>query len=183
MKTMSFFRFSLIAPVVFLLINTGCGDKPVPKPHGYVRISFPEKSYKMIDSIFPYRFEIPDYAGIIQDPESPGEPNWINIQVPANKAEIHISYYGVDNRQIPGRVNPTVESGKLKNLARLIEDSREFVYKHTVKADAINEQIFLNPAKKMFGTMYFIEGNAASPVQFYLTDSTTNFLQGCALYS
>jgi len=54
-------------------------------------------------------------------------------------------------------------------------------YKHSIKADAINERIFINAEKKVYGTIYLIDGNAASPLQFYLTDSTHNFLRG-ALY-
>jgi len=51
-------------------------------------------------------------------------------------------------------------------------------YKHTIKADAIEEQVFMNPADNVFGTIYRIDGNAASPMQFFLTDSTNHFLRG-----
>jgi gliding motility-associated lipoprotein GldD len=37
------------------------------------------------------------------------------------------------------------------------------------------------PDVEVFGTVYQIEGNAASPMQFFLTDSTRHFLRG-ALY-
>ena len=33
----------------------------------------------------------------------------------------------------------------------------------------------------MYGTVYTLKGNAASPMQFYLTDSVKNFIRG-ALY-
>lgn len=170
-----------IVPVfIFLMAMApffqGCGDKPVPKPHAYFRISFPEKSYRMLDSIYPYRFEIPTYAKVVHDPRSQDEPFWINIQVPENKADIHISYYRIGQ---PEKLKP--EGRAMKNLPQLIEDAREFVDKHTVKADAIDEQVFLNPQKKVFGTLYYIGGNVASPMQFFLTDSTSNFLRG-ALY-
>jgi gliding motility-associated lipoprotein GldD len=172
---------NLILPATFLLLTGSCRERPVPKPHGFFRIAFPEKSYRMMDSIFPYRFEIPTYAKIIHDPQSPGEPNWINIEVSDNKAEIHISYYKVESNRNSGSTGFTGSHEKSKKLAQLIEDSRKFVYKHTIKADAINEQVFLNRGNNVFGTIYLIEGNAASPLQFYLTDSTANFLRG-ALY-
>ncbi|HNZ71643.1 MAG TPA: gliding motility lipoprotein GldD, partial [Prolixibacteraceae bacterium] len=31
---------------------------------------------------------------------------------------------------------------------------------------------------KVYGTVYSIKGNAASPMQFYLTDSVEHFLRG-----
>ncbi len=62
-----------------------------------------------------------------------------------------------------------------------MEDSRTLAYKHSQKADAIQEQVFMNPSKNVYGLIYKIEGNAASPMQFFLTDSTNHFLRG-ALY-
>jgi gliding motility-associated lipoprotein GldD len=63
----------------------------------------------------------------------------------------------------------------------MLEDSRELAYKHTIKAESINEKIFLKPGRNVYGMLYEIEGNTASSVQFYLTDSTKHFLRG-ALY-
>nr|MBD3622879.1 gliding motility lipoprotein GldD [Sunxiuqinia sp.] len=62
-----------------------------------------------------------------------------------------------------------------------MEESRRLAYDHSIKADAIEERVFVNPDKDVYGTIYYIEGNAASPIQFYLTDSTRHFLRG-ALY-
>lgn len=154
--------------LLFLFILFSCGEKYTPKPRGYFRINFPEKKYHLIQKKLPYQFEIPDYAEIIPDRRNPDHPDWINVWIPANKAEVHISYYRLANNQQKGK----------KQLSEFIEESRRLAYKHTVKADAINEQIFMNPANKVYGTVYKIEGNAASPMQFFLTDSTRNFLRG-----
>ncbi len=66
-------------------------------------------------------------------------------------------------------------------LNQFLEETRKLAYKHTIKADAIEEQVFMNPSKDVYGLIYRINGNAASPMQFYLTDSTSHFLRG-ALY-
>ena len=55
------------------------------------------------------------------------------------------------------------------------------MYKHTVKADAINEKVYLNDSHQTYGTLYDIKGEAASSVQFHLTDSVSHFIRG-ALY-
>jgi len=55
------------------------------------------------------------------------------------------------------------------------------VYKHTIKADAINEKIYLNKNRKIYGTLYDITGASASSIQFHVTDSINNFIRG-ALY-
>jgi gliding motility-associated lipoprotein GldD len=159
----------MLKPACFFLLivflATACSQDYIPKPHGYFRIEFNEKSYHKLDSAaLPYNFDIPSYSKAVPDKDRNVEPFWINLKIPAHKAEVHISYKKVE-----------------KNLAKLLEDSRTLAYKHTIKADAINERVFVNPQKKVYGTIYMIEGNAASPLQFYLTDSTTNFLRG-ALY-
>jgi gliding motility-associated lipoprotein GldD len=42
----------------------------------------------------------------------------------------------------------------------------------------MQEETINNPSKRIFGTYYRVKGNAASSVQFYITDSVKNFLRG-----
>ena len=69
------------------------------------------------------------------------------------------------------------------NLWDMLEDNRKLAYKHTVKADAIDEKYFEDSAKKVFGIMYDIKGNAASPIQFVVTDSVNHFLRGSLYFN
>jgi gliding motility-associated lipoprotein GldD len=163
-------NFKLLVLAVILL-PLSCTEKYTPKPRGFFRISFPEKIYHPLDNRFPYQFEIPQYSQVTSDTQNPDQPWWINIEVPGNKAEVHISYYNLNKQKKAAR----------ELLAAFMEESRDLAYKHSIKANAIEEQIFVNPGQKVFGTVYRIEGNAASPVQFFLTDSTHHFLRG-ALY-
>lgn len=155
------FLKSYLFLISIIIIIGSCTEKFTPKPRGYFRIDFPEKSYQPLDDNYPFTFEYPVYAQIKPD-ETPGaEPYWTNIVVNENKAAIHLSYKSVNGK-----------------LATLTEDSRDLVYKHAIKANAINEKIYTNPDTKVYGTLYEIKGNAASPYQFYLTDSTAHFLRG-----
>jgi gliding motility-associated lipoprotein GldD len=141
-----------------------CSGKPLtPKPHGYLRVDFPEKQYRLFDTTgFPYRFACPTYARIVPDRQSHArEPYWINIQLPACNATLHISYKQIHN-----------------NLNELLNDTHNFVYRHVIKADAISERPFENETQKVSGFLYELGGEVASPVQFYATDSTKNFLRG-----
>jgi gliding motility-associated lipoprotein GldD len=60
----------------------------------------------------------------------------------------------------------------------LIKDAQNLTQKHTIKADEIVEQKFINEDHKVFGMFYEVGGNAASQSQFYVTDSIKNFLNG-----
>jgi gliding motility-associated lipoprotein GldD len=159
--------------LVLILAATlfSCSEKYTPKPRGYFRIDFPEKKYKTSDTTFPYIFEIPVYSEITQDKQNPDKPFWVNVTIPANRAEIHISYYKLSQNN----------NQKRNMIGEFMEETRRLAYKHSIKANAIEEQLFFNPKENTFGTIYKIQGNAASPVQFFLTDSTNHFLRG-ALY-
>ena len=154
-------RVLIILLTGVLLFFQSCKKDYTPRPRGYFRISFPDKSYKPLDIQVPYYFQIPSYSVPGHDPLSPNQPNWITIEIPANHAHIHLSYKKID-----------------KNLETYIEESRSLAYQHSQKASAIEEQLFINPSRKVYGTIYTIKGNAASPMQFYLTDSVSHFLRG-----
>lgn len=157
--------------LAILILFTGCREHFTPKPRGFFRINFPEKSFTELQGNYPFSFEIPNYAVIEHDTKNPDQPNWINVAVPANKADLHLSYY-----DLKGQNRKTKEL-----LLELMEETRSLAYKHSIKADAIDEQIFVNRGANVYGTIYNIKGNAASPIQFFLTDSTAHFLRG-ALY-
>ncbi|HDP74495.1 MAG TPA: gliding motility lipoprotein GldD [Bacteroidales bacterium] len=159
-------RIISVKPILFLLLFAAlaCTENSVPKPRGYFRISFPAKHYRLFDTIYPFAFEYPVYGKIVKEEKLQDEGEWISVSFPAYKAKIHLSY-----KDISG------------NLSQLTEDARNLAYKHTYKADAIDEQVFTNPQKKVYGILYDIKGNSASSVQFYVTDSSRHYLRG-ALY-
>jgi gliding motility-associated lipoprotein GldD len=152
---------------IFLLLAGsllfGCqqNKRSTPKPRGYFRIDLPEKNYRQMDIDCPYTFEYPTYSKIIQDPGNVGKDCWVDIYFPNLGGKIHISY-----KRVRG------------NFKQYAEDARNLAYKHTIKAEAISEQFYNDPERQVYGILYDLQGNVASPVQFYLTDSTRHFLRG-----
>ena len=148
-----------------IIVLASCQSEYTPKPRGYFRIDLPAHEYRQFDTTFPFLFEYPIYASIFLDTSGLAEPYWINISYPAYKAQLHISYKEIHN-----------------NLNKYLEDSRTLVNKHIPKANAISQQQFLNPEANVYGLTFSIKGTeAASPYQFYLTDSLSKFVRG-ALY-
>lgn len=145
---------------------SACGGREIdsPKPRGYYRITLPEKKYTTFDTLCPFSFEYPLYAVIEKDTDFNTQPYWYNIQFHSFKATLHLSYFHLKG-----------------DLMKHLEDSRNLAYKHTVKADAIDENIVTNVKKNIYGITYTIKGDAASGYQFILTDSVNHFLRG-ALY-
>jgi len=154
--------------LVLLTIISACKENYSAKPRAYFRINLPAKEYVTLAGNYPYRFDIPAYAriepytGTLADSDT--TRYWINIGFPQFRCRIHITYKQV-----------------LNNLPKLIEDAHTFAFKHSIKADAINQKEFSNTDSHVYGILFDIKGNTASSVQFYLTDSTRHFLRG-ALY-
>ncbi len=155
--------------VIFIMLAAfiySCETHYTPRPRGYFRIDLPEKNYIRFDTAYPFSFEYPVYAAVEPSPDAgPEDKYWINIQFPHFKATLHLSYKQVNN-----------------NLITYLEDAHTLAVKHIPKADAIYDSLIIDRDRDVFGLVYQIEGTeVASPYQFFLTDSTTNFVRG-ALY-
>ncbi len=148
-----------------IIFFVSCTQNYTPLPSGYFRIDLPEHRYQLSDTMFPYYFEYPEYARLQSLSHNPNQEYWVNILYPQFKATIYLSYKKVDG-----------------NLITYLEDAYTLVSKHIPKADAINDSLIVDNERNIFGLTYKIEGSgAASPYQFFVTDSASHFLRG-ALY-
>ena len=146
--------FLFLVPFLFLLVS--CNDDVLPKPKAYLSLEYPKKEYKTFNVKRPYSFEVLKTTTIIDD-----KNNWLKIKYPNLKASIDITYRPVNN-----------------NLKELFTEAEKLVFKHAVKAEQIIPKDFVNPKNRTFGSLYEITGNAASHLQFHVTDSTTHFIKG-----
>lgn len=164
---------SLIGFCVLAMFVAACGDStpPTPKPRGYPKVTYPEKTYKPFDANYcRFIFEMPTYATVERDTtffeEKPQSDCWFNLNVPTLNATIYCSYYPVTGQ---------------KRFQELIQDAFVMAQKHNVRASYIEEIPVQRSQDKVYGMLFNIEGPAASTYQFFLTDSTRHFLRG-ALY-
>jgi gliding motility-associated lipoprotein GldD len=161
-------KLSLVFAILSLItIAFSCGsdDNYLPKPRGYFRIDLPEKAYTKVDTIEKYSFECPNYALVTPDIYSPNEKNWVNIEMPQFKGSIHMTHKPVNG-----------------NLGEYLEDVHTMVVKHLQKANGMRDSLIVNEEHNVYGMFIEMDGKGvATPMQFYLTDSTKNFVRG-ALY-
>lgn len=143
-----------------------CANDYTPKPRAYYRIDFPEKKYQTYAGECPYSFDFPIYAKVEADSTAGAKPCWLNIHFTRFNGRIHLSYHSISSKT---------------EFNQLTEDARTFAFKHTPKATAIDEGFISYPEQRVYGIYYSISGNTASSIQFFLTDSTKNYLRG-ALY-
>lgn len=152
--------------VAFVLASCTGETVYTPKPRGYFRINFPEKKYQTFNSDCPFTFEYPIYAQIVADTDRNAKPCWNNLNFPQFNGQLHLTYYDFFSE---------------KDYNDMTEGARTLAMKHTVKANAIDQKRINYPDKKVYGVYYAIEGNTASSVQFFLTDSAKHYFRG-ALY-
>jgi gliding motility-associated lipoprotein GldD len=164
---MYLFRKSGLAALFLIIMLNSCEQATSPLPRGYMRIALPQKEYVLFDTVYPYTFEYPAYAEIRPDKRASAEPYWADMAFPRFKATIHLSYKKPKSTQ---------------DIYEFFDDGRNFVNKHIPKSTGFRERVYENDETGVYGILYEIRGpEAASPFQFYLTDSTNHFLRG-ALY-
>jgi gliding motility-associated lipoprotein GldD len=158
---------ALLLVITFIVMFApGCKKTYTPKPRSYFRIEFPKKEYVPYQSECNFTFEVPVYAKVVPYQGSNAEPCWMNITFPEYKGTIYITYKRIHN-----------------DADRYAEDIRTLAYKHIIKADDIIEQPISFPDRNIHGMIYNIKGNTASSLNFFITDSTDNFLSGSLYFN
>ncbi|MBX9853572.1 MAG: gliding motility lipoprotein GldD [Cytophagaceae bacterium] len=148
--------------IICSLLLAGCSDDFSPKPKGFNRIDLPPHQYKQLEDTHPYSFEYSAHAEVLKDTSYIAEPHWIDIWYPQFRANIQITYKNIKKEK--------------KTLAELINDSYKLKDGHNKKAYAIDEKIVKADNGKV-ATVFQLEGEVPSQFQFYVTDSTDNYLR------
>jgi gliding motility-associated lipoprotein GldD len=144
---------------ILLTLLISCSKESLPKPRAFLRLTFDDTVYKSIKTDCPYQFEMSENAHI-----SFTSSCWSTINYPHLKATLNLTYRPIEN-----------------NLKVLLQESEKLTYKHSIKADGIVNRPYINRNHHTYGSLSNVSGNAASPIQFHLTDSVHHFITG-ALY-
>lgn len=152
---------------LFLCLLVSCIENtPTPKPRGFYRIDMPQASYvDFMSEELPYSFSISRIA-TVELPLLSESSDWINLDYESLNAKIYCSYQKICE----------------DDLVTLDKESRELVARSAKKAGLINEQVYENPEINVYGTLFMIEGDSPSPIQFVLTDSVHHFFRGALYY-
>jgi len=138
------------------LFLAACNGFVQPKPIGMLRLEYPIPDYKKISDIYPFDFEINQSALLKKSAKIAPD-----IYYPDMKATLYLSYVKVEN-----------------NIDSLLNDAYKLPREHMIKAEEIPERVFISKEHNVYGTLFSVVGNAASQLQFFLTDSTESFLVG-----
>lgn len=136
-----------------LLIS--CNQDTTPKPKAFLALEYPKQEYATYSSDkYDFEFDKNNIATIKEIKSTA-----LEIHYPEMKATIFMNYKPIEN-----------------NLDILLKDAQKLTYEHFVKADEIVEQPYVNSEHQVYGMFYNVQGDAATNVQFYVTDSVHNFV-------
>ena len=160
-------RFVLSLLVCIILWSCSDTSPQLPKPRIYPHVIYPEKAYTLQTfGDCPFEMNIPRYFNVLQDTfQDVNIKNrcWYDLYTPELNAYLHLSYIDVDNR---------------KHFDNLVLDAFELADKHNIKANYRDEIVISEPENNVHGILFEIDGPVATPLQFFVTDSTKHFMRG-----
>lgn len=146
---------------LFIVVTLLSCNEYTPKPKGYRRVVRQPIEYIQFSNP-KFSFLYPGDA-YIEPLISEHKPEiWFNMHYREYNATLHCTYIPLLNQ----------------NLNKVLDDSYHLAYSHVSVAQGIAQTQFSDSLHHTFGIIYDIQGSVASPIQFYLTDNTSNFLRG-----
>ncbi|RYY66108.1 MAG: hypothetical protein EOO13_16250 [Chitinophagaceae bacterium] len=178
----------LFSIIILLFALLGCNSNYTSKKKGYFQIDFPERKYLPFDEPgMPYSFEYPNYATIVKDStyfdSNPENPFWRNIDFPQFNARIFLSYKAIGGKALykVKQANGTYkDSLGINYFDKMVNDAYNLTNKNEAVASSIKDSVFTT-GNGVSGIYFKVGGNAATARQFFVSDTTKNFLRG-ALY-
>lgn len=162
-------RFSVYCCLLALLL-TACGNdlSVTPKPRTYPKVEYPSIGYQVFEKRdCNFAFSYPSYGEIVpsqdaQAAKDAGNDCWFDIALPHFNGRLHCSYYPI---------------GDQKSFDELKKDAFEMADYHNKRANYIDELAINRQEDNIEGFVFAIEGPAATPFQFYLTDQKQHFFR------
>ena len=150
----------IISLSFFTLMIFSCSETNLPKQNGFLRIEFTEPYYSIHEEIdTPFNFY---YNSNSTDLDQIGNNQFL-FDYRDLSLSLNLSFYNIKTSQ---------------DLEKKMRDFSLILDTHTKKSNGVMIREYDNNNKRVFGKLYEIKGDVASPVQFYLTDSLSNFISG-----
>lgn len=158
-------KIGVFTVLLFTLGLVACNPQEnfVPKPSTYLELKFPERDYSIYTDTCGYSFNKPSYFTV--------------KNVSGSQCNRDIELTGLDGTLHLSRIDIDTSLGVYVNYAI------DKVEEHKVVATAIYDSTFIRNDVRVFGTFFELQGNVASPFQFYLTDSTSRFVSGVVYFN
>ena len=162
-KRVNFWMFFIVLGVTLSLTSCSGDELLVPRPPSFLRTDLPKQEYVKMGLDEPYSYEI-NKSYVVRPVMYKNEAtSHQEVILSSLNGILYLNYYPLPNYD---------------TLTRYINLSNDKVEEHQVKASKIEKKRFIFPEKKVYATFFELQGDVATNFQFYLTDSTNNFIRG-----
>lgn len=167
-----FLILSFVFTGLIVLISCGGQGDYLPKPRLYPKVQYPAKNYVAFDESYcSFKFKRPNYSKVVQDKyffgEKVDDPCWFDLKMDTLNAVLHCSYIPVNNRT---------------HFDGLVKDAFRMVNEHNKKAEYREDQQIENQ-QGVTGILFEVDGPVATPLQFFLSDTTEHFLRASLYFN
>jgi len=146
--------------VVFSILLCSCSDSNLPKQTAFLRIEFQEPKYFAFKDInHPIKFYYNASATEIKTEN----PNQLSLIYPKINCSVDLFIQKLNNS---------------KDFDDNFSDFSLLLDTHSKKSNGVFMREYEDLNNRIFSKIYEISGGVASPIQFYITDSTSNFIKG-----
>ena len=156
----------LIIPLMALLLFACGEDTFIPKPPTYLRLELPDHTYENYKDSCQYSFDLPSIYTVEKAPISDGEACHRRIQLGPLNGTIYFRHWDMT-----------------QSLAYYVNNANDEIDRHKGKARSVEDNRIIRDQDDVYGTLFHLKGDVATPFQFYLTDSTDHFVYGEVLFN
>ena len=150
----------ILSIIAIALIVSACTETNfTPKPPTFLRLELPDPTYAKFSDSCSYTFNLSELYTVANAPEQGPGTCHKRIDLGPLKGMAYIRYWEMS-----------------QPLAFYVNSANDEINKHKQKADNILNETIIRPKDRVFGSFFELQGDVATPFQFYLTDSTSRFL-------
>jgi len=156
---------------LIFIIFLGCENYLLPKQSGYLRLDYPSPEYSLfgVDNLaFPFSFDINNKLSNISDIDITSETIDFIIKYNQLNAKINFQYKRLNSKD---------------QLDTYIIDLKKTIETHSLMANSMRVRDYTLEEKNIYGRIFDLSGNVASPYQFFLTDNINNIISGFVYFN
>ena len=146
--------------ILSFLIFASCDNSSLPKQKGFFAPEFSYPKYEN-QALCNFKFNRNLSSNIIK----------------TNECNYEIYYKDLDAKIYLNKIKLT------NNLNELSSKFDEKVFNNSEYADQILTSEYSDPSKKVYSRIYFFVGDTPSNIQFYLTDSVSNYISSSTYFN
>ena len=146
--------------LIFFTLFFSCVESNLPKQSAFLRIEFPEPNYIALKEI---KIPIDFYYNLSAANINVINPEKFSLNYPKMNLVVDIS------------LNEITKAEDLENKFR---DFSLTLETHSKKSNGMFVREYEDVDNRVYAKIFEMRGDVASPIQFYLTDSISNFING-----